>query len=172
MSIGISQCTVSLKAADRLALISGAPYARTSVTVTVTGFTGTAANLLMLIYRNGTLVAQCGAFSGGATLAGTLDLDTAQMETAMTGLDDGLMRHFDVRLWDMSTLALIATGLMEIRQTGYSYATDSGVTGTIVVNYPAGWYLENIDGINFFVARDADGIVYQKIPAPGATPNE
>lgn len=168
MSIGTATATVTLSTTKRTGVFDGIVYRRNAVTVTITGQSAAAANLYMAVYRNATLVAACNSFSAsGSDAVGTLDTNTTELQTAMTDLDHGVEMELRFRLWNTSTLELVADGRLNVRQTGHTYAGDTGDTSA--VPSPSGaWTFEVYEGKWCFVLRAPDGTVYSTMEPPGA----
>jgi len=170
MSVGTKAVTLTVDAAAKRMYQSAAPSFRNLVTFTITNAGIAAANLALLAYRGATVVATATGFTGTtASAVGTMDLNTAGMLTVMNLVTKGAVRSFDILLYDTVTLDMVARGVLDVLGADPYSAVDPGASTPIAA---AGVYFENIDGINYFVLKDAAGVVYAKFPAPGATPND
>lgn len=170
MSVGASTLVLTVTPANKIMFPGSSPWFRQLVSVTVAGAGVAAESLILLAYRRSTLVALCVGMTGTENAAtGTLDLNTTELEAVMDGVGDGAVRSLDIYLYNTATLELVGRGVLNVRGCG-AY-TGAGTTVLATVTAP-GVYFENIDGVNYFVLKDASGVVYAKFPAPGATPND
>ena len=170
MSVGTKNVTLSVDAAGKRMYQSAAPSFRNLVSLTIANAGVAAANLTLLLYRGATVVATAVGFTGTtASAAGSLDLNTAGMLTVMNAVNKGAVRSFDMLLYDTVTLDMVARGVMDVLGADPYSAVDASGSTPIAAT---GVYFESIDGINYFVLRDASGVVYARFPAPGATPND
>lgn len=170
MSVGTKAITLTVNAAAKRLFQSDYPSFRNLVTMTVTSAGVAAANLALIVYRGTTAVASAVGFTGTtASSAADMDLNTAGMLTVMEDVAEGAVRSFDMILYDTITLATVARGVLDVLGMSPYSAVDASGTVPIAA---AGVYFEAIDGINYFVLKDAAGVVYARFPAPGATPDE
>lgn len=121
MSIGTLSITAALTRSIKRLVFSGDPvWFRKLVTVTLTGSVSTPANLVFLVYRGSTLVALVDGFTGpDAAAVGSLDTNTAEIETVMDGADEGEIRQFMCYVYDSdpTSLELLGMGTMDILAT-------------------------------------------------------
>jgi len=169
MSVGTKSVTVAVNAAAKRMYPSADPSFRNLVTFTVTNAGVDAANLVMLAYRGATVVASASGFTGStASAVGTMDLNTSGMLAVMNGVAKGAVRSFDIFLYDTISLDMVARGVLDVLGADPYSSVDASGSAPIAA---AGVYFEKIDGIDYFVMKDAAGVVYAKFPAPGATPD-
>ena len=128
-SIGSVAVTAAVTAATKGLAFTGKPWQRQAMNLTLTGHGVAAASLTLLLYRLGTLVAQCQAFSGSSSSAtGTVDLNTVPLETVFTAVARGVVRTLTGVLWNTATGNLLAQGDIPIRAFGDTYEEESGAT--------------------------------------------
>lgn len=170
MSSGTAAITLTVNVTAKRMFQSAYPAFRNLVTLTVSGAGVAAGSLALLVYRGSTAVASCSSFAGTtASATGSMDLNTTGMLAVMEDVAAGAVRSFDMVLYDTTSLATVARGVLDVLGMDLYSAVDP--SGAAIVP-AAGVYFESIDGINYFVLRDASGVVYAKFPAPGATPND
>jgi len=166
-TVGTSAATLRVRAAAKRLDVAGDVWEREAVTLAVTAAGVAAANLILLVYRGSTLVASGSAFTGTtASASGTVNLDSAALATAMSGVDRGREIRMAARLWDSITGDLIAEGDWYILASGATY---SGETGAELVTVVPGLELayEEVDGVMCVVIKK-DGAVWQAFRPPGS----
>ena len=123
MSVGTSSIIATLSKSIKRLVVTGDPvWYRQLVGVTLAGCTATPANVVMLVYRQNTLVGLVngfGAIEGSTSCLGSLDTNTAEIGTALTGLAEGALRQFDIYAYDTdpTSLELLGMGTMDIQAT-------------------------------------------------------
>lgn len=122
MSVGTSAVAAVITLEIKRVAVSGGPvWYRQLVTATLSGFgSHTPANIVLFIYRLDTLVAIAQApVDNGATCAFSLDTNTAEIGTALTGASEGGAREFSVYVYDTdpTSLDLLGMGTMDILAT-------------------------------------------------------
>jgi hypothetical protein len=118
MSVGTSSITATLSKSIKRLVVTGDPvWYRQLVGVTLAGSAATPANVVMLVYRQATLVGLVNGFN--ASWLGSLDTNTAEIGTALTGLAEGALRQFDIYAYDTdpTSLELLGMGTMDIQAT-------------------------------------------------------
>lgn len=170
MSVGNPSITLTVNTAARRLSQSAYPQFRNLVNLTISGAGVAAGNLALIVYRGATVVASAVGFTGStSSAASTMDLNTTAMLAVMSGVEEGAIRSFNMSLYDTVTLERIARGVLNVLGMSPYSAVDAD--GAVPVA-SSGLYQETIDGIAYFVLKDAQGVVYAKFPAPGATPDE
>jgi hypothetical protein len=97
---------------------TGPAYARELVTVYLTGFDGSIpANLVVMAYQGSTLCAIAQNFSGSSVAEADMDLNTAEMESAIGDRITGGISEFDLYVYDSSVPVMLASGILEVRAT-------------------------------------------------------
>lgn len=169
MSVGSSVVSITVASTGEL-LVSGVMTCRNSVAVTVYGMSAVP---VLIVYRDGTAVAQCSSFAqSGSNYVGTMDLDTEELVEAFEDVSAGELIRLDFVLYNTTTNAAQGIAMVGVRKDEASYYEASEHTGVIAITAGAGLYFEVIDGINYFVLKDSAGVIYARFPAPGATPND
>lgn len=168
MSVGTCAVTLKVYATEKKLFQSAYPSYPNLVTLTVENAGISAAQLALIVSRGGVVVATASAFTGStASATGSLDLHTTLMQSVMASVSAGAVRSFDMVLYDTSSLATVARGVMDVLGMAAYSASDAGA---IIPVASTGLYFEEIDGINYFVLKDSAGVVYARFPAPGANP--
>jgi len=174
-AIGTSDAILTVDRDIRRIVQSGdASYFRQDINVTMSGFdrTKTAdANLALFIFRGSTQVANGGTFAAnGDDALGTISTNTTQMETVMSGVHEGSIRAFAMRLYDGLTEEKISEGTFSLRGTGTEYSDDGGATpvtpvsGSTVIWGKLAYYGGETYGLN-----EDDGLWYPvSFRGPGA----
>lgn len=183
MSVGTSTSTLAVTLTSRTMRVTGGPvWFRNLVTLTASGFgSHNANNLILLVYRGGTLVAYSDDFSGPNTGAtGTLDTNTSEMEDVFDGVTEGATREFDVFLYDSdpSSLELLASGVLKVRATrDYAASTPvppiSGTTyffGSFAFYQGKTYIRSSTDGLYYeFAAYGTGSQVTESLQTTGIT---
>jgi hypothetical protein len=166
MSYGTATLTVRLTPAEKRAVPRGTVHLYNAVTVTLSGFSPSApGNLLLLVLRGTTLVAQCAAFvASGNDAVGTLDLATAECAAAFADVAHGANRVFNLRVWDTTSQDLRGKGVLTIRGVAWEYDEDTELPSVTVVNPDLTIALETIDGVQYITFKRSDGSVSARIP--------
>lgn len=118
MSVGTSAITATITKNIKRLVVTGDPvWYRQLVSVTLSGTTATPAGIVFLVYRRSTLVALINGFN--ASYIGSLDTNTAEIGTALTGTNEGALREFDVYAYDTdpTSLELLGMGTLDILAT-------------------------------------------------------
>lgn len=169
--LGSSPCAVAVTPADKLLVFSGKNYFRQGLNLTLRGHDATPENLVLVCYRNndageGVLCAVAPAdgfpWAGTSSVATvTLVTNTEELELLMDGVSQGAERYLDARLWNQSTMELVARGRLALRGTGYTYDDDTGVTptppvsGTTII-----WGNLATSGGKTYLKNNEDGLWY------------
>ena len=118
-------------------VISGTVHHRNAVAVTMTGFAPTIPdNLTLLVLRGDARVCNPPVFTGSPTAETSLNTDTDKMMEAFSGIPDGVVREFTVRLWDAGSAEFLGIGVLRIIGTSRTYSGDTGTVPVIPVPGP------------------------------------
>ena len=115
MSVGTAAVAVAVTLGTKKLVFSGAQvWFRNLVTLTLSGYSGSPANYVFLVYRGSTLVALAQTPTGAVF---SLDTNTAEMEDFFPDtVATGEIREFDVYLYnaDPTSLEMLGSGIMEV----------------------------------------------------------
>lgn len=183
MSIGSSSLALAVLAGKQLRFSGGPNYFGDGVQVALTGHGSNAADTSLLVFRGSTLVASCGAFSGGTSSAtGSVDLYTSELSDVFDGVAFNSFVELSCRIYNNQSFSLIGHGWWPVVSPGFDYQDDSGldpvspVTGSTVIwghlaRYNGATYGYNSDdGLWYPVAfRGAGGLIHIDLDQPGIT---
>ena len=134
--IGASSLAIAVTRAAKKLVLTGTNWFREDIAVSITGFSpSTAENLVMVVYQGDTLVVTGQGFTGSTTASGTVETNTEELEVFMDAVPDGAIRTFDVFLWDAQSLVMLGStkwNILGVR--GYSASTPvTPITGSTVI---------------------------------------
>lgn len=175
-SIGTSACTVALTQSKRKIVKSGTNFFRQLLTVTVSGISGlTVPNLVLLLFRGTTQVANCPTFTvSGANAVGSIDTNTTELQTAISGKANGEIITLTARLWDKVSGELLAEGDFDILGTANTYSGDGGAAAVVpVTGSTLKWGDFAVVGSNTYRLNKTTGL-YRKVTlvSDGGVPHE
>jgi len=133
-TIGTSACAIALTQSSRALRKTGTNFFRQLLIVTMSGVSGlTVANLVLLIFRGTTQVANAVFTVSGSNAVGSIDSNTTAMQTALSGTENGEIKTLAARLWDSVSGELLAEGDFEIQGVDSTYSGDGGATALVPV---------------------------------------
>lgn len=138
-AIGTSDVAITVDRTNKRLQVAGTNFFRQSLNLSVASHGASAANLVLVLYRDGIVMQTVDGMSDNDPASAALDTNVTTMGDVFTGKQSGEALKFGMRLWDKSSEECLARGDITILGNADLYTTDGESEPTVPEATTGGW---------------------------------